>query len=100
MTLLSATREGRRLVERYDELTREHLGEVLSEFEPEEIEGLSTLLERFAVSLLGEDRDADGVCLLCAAYLTEECPVGEIRGGCPHAEPPEYTSRGGAEDYV
>lgn len=99
VTLLSASEEGRRVVERYDALAREHLGVVLSGFEPREIEGLSSLLERFAVSLLEESPDSDGACLRCAAYLADECPIGEIRGGCPHAAAPAYTSPGGAEDY-
>ena len=51
-TLLSVSRKGRRLVRKYEDLRAARLGPVLKGFGPEEVEQLTRLLERFAVSLL------------------------------------------------
>ena len=82
--LLTASPEGRRVVWQYEELKLERLLPVLDCFRPDEIETLSDLLERFSVSLLDRERTGRGYCLRCGAYIEDECPVGRIRGGCPH----------------
>lgn len=84
--LLSVSRKGRDLVRRYEELKRKRLSPVLMEFQPEELEQLSRLLERFSLSLLEKElpREGDGVCLRCDAYIQSGCPVGQLRGGCPY----------------
>jgi len=83
-TLLSVSPKGRRLVRRYEELKAERLGPILERFKPEEIESLTELLERFAVSLLEQEEANNEFCLHCAGYLAEGCSVGLTRGGCPH----------------
>jgi DNA-binding MarR family transcriptional regulator len=84
--LLSVSPKGRRLVRRYEELSRERLAPVLARFRPEELEQLAALLERFSLSLLEKELagEGDGVCLRCAAYVQSGCPVGQLRGGCPY----------------
>ena len=82
--LLSVSPKGRRLVRDYERLKAARVAPVLEGFEPEELEQLSRLLERFAVALLSLSPGGDGFCLRCAAYLAAGCPVGEVRGGCPY----------------
>ncbi|HUU85868.1 MAG TPA: MarR family winged helix-turn-helix transcriptional regulator [Phycisphaerae bacterium] len=83
-TLLSVSRKGRRLVRRYEELRVARLSPALQTFEPEEIEQLTRLLERFSVSLLQVEPTEDTFCLRCGCYIEEGCSVGRIRGGCPY----------------
>ncbi len=83
-TLLSVSPKGRRLVRKYDDRKTARLSPVLEAFRPEEIELFSGLLERFSVSLLNIDSSETGYCLRCAVYLAHDCPVGNLRGGCPY----------------
>ncbi len=83
-TLLSASPKGRRLVRKYEELKAARLAPVLEHFTREELESLSDLLRRFSVSLFELEAPRDGSCLRCAAYIESNCPVGQIRGGCPY----------------
>lgn len=83
-TLLSASPKGRRLVRKYEELKAARLAPVLDHFTREELESLSDLLRRFSVSLFELEAPRDGSCLRCAAYIESNCPVGQIRGGCPY----------------
>jgi DNA-binding MarR family transcriptional regulator len=83
-TLLTVSRKGRRLVRRYEGLKVARLRAVVERFRPEEVDQLTRLLERFAVSLLELEPDDDGSCLRCAAYLEAGCPVARVRGGCPY----------------
>jgi hypothetical protein len=86
VSLLSVSRKGRHLVTRYEARKRARLREVLQAFLPEEIEQLTQLLERLAVRLYAAARVDGGYCLRCAAYIREQCPVGELRGGCPYQQ--------------
>ena len=83
-TLLSVSSKGRRLVRRYEELKAARLAPILESFDPEEVRLLTQLLERFAVSLLKQQESRNDLCLHCAGYLSEDCSVGLVRGGCPH----------------
>lgn len=83
-TPLRASAKGRHLVRRYEELKTARVSPILSSYAPETIHGLTDLLERFSVSLLGLERSRDGYCLRCAAYVEEGCAVGRARGGCPY----------------
>ena len=82
-TLLSVSPKGRRLVEKFEHLKTARLAPVFESLEPAEVEQLTSLLQRVSISLL-EDPSADGICLRCAAYIAEDCPVGHARGGCPY----------------
>jgi DNA-binding MarR family transcriptional regulator len=92
-TLLSVSAKGRGLVRKYEDLKSERLAPVLEEFSPEEIEQLSALLERFAISLLSREETGRDPCLRCAAYIEEECPVGHARSGCPYRKMRSARSR-------
>jgi DNA-binding MarR family transcriptional regulator len=83
-TLLSVSPRGRRLVRKHAELVTARLGPVLEGFRRQELEQFWRLLERFSVSLLNLEASADGFCLRCAGYLKNDCPVGQVRGGCPY----------------
>lgn len=84
-TLLSASAQGRQLVQQYEELKAARLSSALSRFQAEEVSQAMDLLERFAVALLSVDSSDQGCHLRCAAYIASDCPVGQIHGGCPHA---------------
>ncbi len=82
-TLLSASAKGRKLVEKYEKLTSARLAPVLDEFSGEELQSLAGMLERFSLSLIRNEQVNTEMCLRCAAYCQEQCPVGEALGGCP-----------------
>ena len=82
-TLLSASPQGRALVEQYEALKAARLSSALSRFQQEEVSQAMDLLERFAVALLNLDSSEQGCRLRCAAYIADDCAVGRIRGGCP-----------------
>lgn len=84
VTWLSVSRAGRRLVHKYEKIKAARLAPVLEKFRPEEIDQLSSLLQRFSVSLLEHEESRRGFCLRCSAYIESGCPVGHIRGGCPY----------------
>lgn len=96
-TILSASQKGRRLVEKYEELKATRLYPILEQFDSEEIDQLSELLERFSVSLLQRETTRRGFCLRCAAYIETGCPVGHVRGGCPYDELREPRPKNGAK---
>lgn len=83
-TLLSPSPKGRRLVRKYEGLKAERLAPVLNEFAPKEVDRLSSLLERFSVSILNMEQPGHGFCLRCSAYIESACPVGRMRDGCPY----------------
>jgi len=81
-TLLSASNRGRRLVQKYENLKANRLEPVLQEFEHDELNEFSQLLERFSMRLLKHEESADDLCLRCSAYCDDNCPVAKVRGGC------------------
>jgi DNA-binding MarR family transcriptional regulator len=94
-TTLTANARGRGLVNRYEELKAKRIASLLEEFDPNEVEDLSRLLERFAVSLLRQERPGRGFCLRCGVYIEEDCPIGHVRGGCPYRKTRGEVSREG-----
>ena len=83
-TLLIPSTKGRRLVQKYEELKADRLAPVLADIGPKDLDRLAKLLERFSLSVIKQEDTGDGLCLRCAAYCSEDCSVGQIRGGCPH----------------
>ena len=84
--LLSPSERGRELVRSYEELKVNRLAPVLANFEPEELDLMAELLQRFSLRLLQQETSGDGFCLRCAAYCEDHCPVGDVSGGCPYVE--------------
>jgi len=82
--LIAASQAGKELVSRYEQRTSEHLAPVLARFQPAEIDELSRLLERFAVHLLKLEEPGSGMCLRCAAYVDDHCPVAHAYDNCPY----------------
>jgi DNA-binding MarR family transcriptional regulator len=85
-TLISPSAKGRRLVQEYEVLKAKRLSPVLEKFRPEEVNRLVRLLKRFSLSIIRLEDTEEGLCLWCAAYCEDSCPVARIRGGCPAAD--------------
>ncbi len=85
-TLLSVSRKGRRLVQKYEDLRVARFAPVVETFKPAEIDALTTLLERFSISLLSHEPIGEKFCLRCAGYIEDDCPIRQVRGGCRYQE--------------
>jgi DNA-binding MarR family transcriptional regulator len=84
VTLISVSRAGRRVVEKYEKIKTARLTPVLETFEDQDLQTFASLLERFSVSLLQQEKTQREFCLRCEAYIESNCPVGRVRGGCPY----------------
>lgn len=84
VTLITVSRPGRRVVDKYEKLKAARLAPVLAKFENQELETFTSLLERFSISLLQEEKSQREFCLRCEVYIESNCPVGQVRGGCPY----------------
>jgi DNA-binding MarR family transcriptional regulator len=93
VTLISASRAGRRVVEKYEKIKTARLVPILAKFEVHELEIFASLLERFSVSLLQQEESQREFCLRCEAYIESNCPVGRVRGGCPYEKSREARAR-------
>jgi DNA-binding MarR family transcriptional regulator len=93
VTLLSVSRAGRKVVDKYEKIKAARLAPVLEKFGAEELETFALLLERFSVSLLQNENSRHDFCLRCDAYIETNCPVGRVRGGCPYQMGREGRSR-------
>jgi DNA-binding MarR family transcriptional regulator len=81
-TLLSASPEGRRLVEEYERRKKQLVTPVLERFSAEELGQLTSLMERFSVSLLERETPEAGFCARCCGYVESGCPVDWLLGDC------------------
>jgi len=81
-TLLSASPEGRHLVEEYERRKAALVRPVLERFRPEELAQLTSLMERFAISLLESETPEAGFCARCCGYVEAGCPVEWLLGDC------------------
>jgi DNA-binding MarR family transcriptional regulator len=86
VTLVSASPQGRALVDRYESLTAARLAPVLARFSPVEIDCLTGLLESFSLRLLQAEASGTSFCLRCAAYGDECCSLAGVDGVCPYKE--------------
>lgn len=82
--LLTASPEGRALVDRCEQLGDERLRVALHGLGPRRMAAFARSLERLAVSLLRSGGPGDQACLRCAASVVPDCPVSRVRGGCPY----------------
>jgi DNA-binding MarR family transcriptional regulator len=94
VTWLSVSNKGRRLVERYEEIKIERLTPVLKNFRLDDLDLLADLLERFSIALMEKEKTRRGFCLRCDAYIQNDCPIGEVRGGCPYKMSRKARSKG------
>jgi DNA-binding MarR family transcriptional regulator len=99
-TLLSPSAKGRHLVHKYEDLKAERLAPVLEDFSLQELEQLTEFLKRFSLRLIQQEDTDGGLCLRCAAYCEEGCPIGVIRGGCPYCKTREARVDEGTAEAV
>jgi DNA-binding MarR family transcriptional regulator len=81
-TLLSASPGGRRLVEEYERRKAQLVTPVLERFSNEELVQLTSLMERFSISLLERETPEAGFCARCCGYVESGCPVDWLLGDC------------------
>lgn len=96
-TLLSSSRRGRDLVNRYEVTKQQRLMPVLEGFTGEELGQLVGLLERFSMALISTEGDSEGLCLRCSAYFDQHCPVQHLHDGCPYQKIIADKPRGAAK---
>ena len=95
-TLLTPTRKGRRLVERFETLKADRMDPVLEAFDAGEVRQLTHLLERFSISLIDSGGVGEGLCFRCSAYFEHNCPILHYHEGCPY----QKVSRGPGDQVV
>ena len=89
-TLLAPSRQGRRLVSRYEALKEDRLAPVLEGFNKKELKQMADLLERFSLRLIHAQEPMSQICLRCSAYYDEHCPVPHLQDGCPYKQVREH----------
>ena len=85
-TVLCASPEGRRLVRRYESVKQRRLTPVFEHFTRQDLEKLAKLMERFSLAVIEREDSGDGMCMRCAAYFEDACPVSRVRGDCAYQE--------------
>ena len=85
-TLLQPSRQGRKLVSRYEALKEDRLAPVLEGFNKKELKQMADLLERFSLRLIHAQEPMSQICLRCSAYYDEHCPVPHLQNGCPYKQ--------------
>ncbi len=93
-TLLSISRTGRDLVQRYEETKRKRMLPLLDRLSDSDLDRMTTLLERVSIAMLRAAHRQDGSCLRCGAYLDRDCPIGSMQGGCPYGDLQDSLSGG------
>lgn len=89
-TFLEPSRQGRQLVSRYETLKESRLAPVLESFSQKELKQMADLLERFSLRLIHQQEPMSQICLRCAAYYDESCPVPHLQDGCPYKQVKEH----------
>ena len=93
-TFLEPSRQGRRLVKRFETLKESRLAPVLESFSAKEVKQLAGLLERFSLRLIHAQEPMSQICLRCSAYYDENCPVPHLQDGCPYRKVKEFEGSG------
>ena len=83
---LSLTGRGKNLIQRYETLKEEKVSDVLDQFGPEELEGLSRGLEKVAYLIFEEEPNVADICMKCSAYNVERCPLQSVSDGCIYVQ--------------
>jgi DNA-binding MarR family transcriptional regulator len=90
LTLLTCTEAGTMLVARYRALQNETVTTALAMFTSEEIEAMTSMLERYSTALIAADARGAELCLRCSGYYDKDCPLQHSQRGCAYT-----TARGG-----
>jgi DNA-binding MarR family transcriptional regulator len=80
--LLSASDEGRRLVEDYEQLKAMRLAPALTALGPERTDELCNLLQEVCLGLMADNADPEAPCMRCAGYYRPDCAIEELHGEC------------------
>jgi DNA-binding MarR family transcriptional regulator len=80
--LLSASDDGRRLVDDYERLKAMRLAPAIEALGPRRTAELCDLLQEVCLGLLVDNADPEGPCLRCAGYYRPDCAVEELHGEC------------------
>jgi len=81
-TLLSASADGRRLVQDFERLKAERLAPAIRELGEERTEAFCDLLREVCLGMLERTSVADTPCMRCAGYYRPNCVVEELQGEC------------------
>ena len=80
--LLSASDEGRRLVEDFERLKAMRLAPALVALGPERTDALCDLLQEVCLGLLVDNADRESPCMRCAGYYRPDCAIEALHGEC------------------
>jgi len=80
--LLKATRDGERLVHKYERHKAAHLAPVIDSLGPEKTELLCALLEEVCGEMLARAAIPRETCLRCAGYYRPNCLFEKFQGEC------------------
>lgn len=80
--LLSASREGVRLVREYEDLKAAQLKPVIADLGEEKTTELCDLLQDVCLKWLERYPEPDTPCMRCAGYYRPNCSVEELQGEC------------------
>ena len=95
-TLLSASPEGRRLVDEFERLKASRLAPVIEELGEERTEAFCDLLRDVCLGLLERTTVPDAPCMRCAGYYRPDCAVE----GAPGRVRPEAAARLGIASAI
>ena len=77
---LSLTEEGEEFLERVKDASDRHLTEALGDYDDEQLEELSALLDELAVRLLNLDAARTERCLRCGVHFRDGCIMRQVLG--------------------
>ncbi len=81
-TLLSASNEGRRLVDDFERLKASRLAPVIEQLGEERTAEFCDLLQEVCMGLLESGTVPEAPCLRCAGYYHPDCSVVQLHGEC------------------
>ncbi len=81
-TLLSASNEGRRLVDDFERLKASRLAPVIEQLGEERTAEFCDLLQEVCMGLLESGTVPEAPCLRCAGYYHPDCSVVQLHGDC------------------
>jgi DNA-binding MarR family transcriptional regulator len=75
---LTLTEEGRRMLAAYDFARNNRLTDLFSQFPPNELKEVATLLDRISTSVASQTAKAEDLCLQCGIHFREKCLVRQL----------------------
>lgn len=75
---LSIAPPGERLLARYEAAKRRKLASLFGQYPPEELRGVSDLLDRLSAGIVDHSSNGEELCLKCGIYFRERCLVRQL----------------------